>query len=113
MHMLDIEFDDHAAVSHEAALPRHALAPFRISMVGDPEDLGSTLLTLRALRAFDIDARRYPIYRLVRAAARGPLEELFDSLAQRTGLAAHRLEEASLPAGVVGRPLNFTVRRRA
>ena len=37
-----------------------------------------------------------PIYRLVRAAARRPLDELFDDLAQHAGLAAQRLGEGSL-----------------
>src|SRR5205823_8911598 len=38
----------------------------------------------------------YPIYRLVRAAARRPLDELFDDLAQHAGLTAQRLGEGSL-----------------
>jgi hypothetical protein len=94
MHTLDIEMDDEA----DANTGRRVLGglPLRISVPGDTEDVASALLVLRALRAFNRDAQRYPIYRLVRAISRLPLEELFDDLAQRAGLAAHRLEEGSL-----------------
>ena len=67
-----------------------------LSLNSDLGDLGDTLLALRALQAFDRGAARYPLHRLVRCAARRPLDELFDDLAQRAGLSAQRLAEASL-----------------
>jgi hypothetical protein len=70
--------------------------PLHLSLRGDLADVGNVLLALRALRGFDRGAERYPIYRLVRAAARRPLDELFDDLAQRADLAAHRAGEGSL-----------------
>jgi hypothetical protein len=59
---------------------------------------------LRALQALDHGAGCYPVYRLVRSATRRPVEELFDDLALRSGLAAHRLGETALlldGAGVI------------
>jgi hypothetical protein len=96
MYTLDIELDDQAEMEIAAGpLVRGAL-PLMVSLQVEEADIDGVLLALRALRAFDGGAQRYPIYRLVRAAAQRPLEELFDDLAQRSGLAAHRLAEASL-----------------
>jgi hypothetical protein len=96
MRTLDIELDermlDAPGEGQRGGVPLRVSLPLR----GELTDLGSALLSLRALAAFDRGAKRYPIYRLVRAAARRPLEELFDDLALGTGLAAHRLSEASL-----------------
>ncbi len=96
MDTVEFEFP-HEAQSEDAVgvRPRDRL-PFRVSLRADPAEIGNVLLALRSLRAFDINATRYPVYRLVRAAARRPLDELFDDLAQRAGLGAHRLGEGSL-----------------
>jgi hypothetical protein len=67
-----------------------------IGVRGDLCDLADTILKVRALRAFDCGAMRFPIHRKVRFAARRPLEELFDDVALRAGLAAQRLDTASL-----------------
>jgi hypothetical protein len=95
MDTLDFEFDDVIARS-SADQRAPALRRLRLSLRADADDIGETLLTLRTLQAFDQGAARYPIYRLVRTAARRPLDELFDDLAQLGGLAAHRLSETSL-----------------
>lgn len=59
-------------------------------------DLAETVLKTRAIRALDSVAARYPIYRVLRCAARRKLEEVFDDLALHAGLAALRLNEGSL-----------------
>jgi hypothetical protein len=59
-------------------------------------DLADAVLKTRAIRALENVAVRYPIYRLFRCAARRKLEEVFDDLAVRAGLAALRLDEGSL-----------------
>lgn len=48
------------------------------------------------MRAIGDAVTRYPIYRLVRCAARGSLEEVFDDLALSTALAAYRLDDGEL-----------------
>jgi SpoVK/Ycf46/Vps4 family AAA+-type ATPase len=68
----------------------------RVTMQGDLDDLADAVLTVRALQAFDCEARRFPIHRRIRYAARRSLEELFDDLALRAGLLAQRLDTASL-----------------
>lgn len=60
------------------------------------DDVPGTILNLRALKAFNLSAARYPIHRIVRCVARGPLAELFDDLALRCGFAAQRLGAGSL-----------------
>jgi hypothetical protein len=90
-------------------LPRHAphmdyeisgiddyALPFGFQLRGDLRNLADTLLKVRALRAFDCSARRLPIHRNVRFAARRSLEGIFDDLALRAGLVAHRLDTAAL-----------------
>lgn len=62
----------------------------------DLDDLSGTLLGLRALRAFDLAAMRYPIHRVVCFAARGVVAQIFDDLALHSGMAAHRLGSGSL-----------------
>lgn len=62
----------------------------------DLEDLPSTVLNMRALRAFSLAAARYPIHRVVCCAARGAVAEIFDDLALHSGLAAQRLGSGSL-----------------
>jgi hypothetical protein len=70
--------------------------PLRIGLHGDLDDLADTVLKVRALQGLDCKARRFPIHRRVRHAARRPLEELFDELALRAGLVAQRLDAAAL-----------------
>ena len=78
-----------------SAIDDYAL-PFGFHLRGDLRNLADTLLKVRALRAFDCSARRLPIHRKVRFAARRPLEGIFDDLALRAGLVAHRLDTAAL-----------------
>src|SRR5262245_60871860 len=59
-------------------------------------DIAHALVSSRALQAFENGAARYPIHRCVRCAVRRKVEDVFDDLALRTGLAAHRLEVGSL-----------------
>lgn len=59
-------------------------------------DLGDAVMKTRAIQAFDNAAARFPIHRLVRCAARRPLEQVFDDLALNFGLAAQRLDTGSL-----------------
>lgn len=96
MDTVEIEFAEEAQIEDAFGLGQRSRLPFRVSLRTDPADIGSALLALRALRAFDCNAARYPIYRLLRVAARRPLDELFDDLAQRAGLGAQRLGEGSL-----------------
>jgi hypothetical protein len=70
--------------------------PLHIALRGDLADLGDTLLKVRALRAFDCDAQRFPIYRNLRFAVRRELDELLDDLALRSGYLAQRLDGNSL-----------------
>jgi hypothetical protein len=74
---------------------RRASQP-RIALHGDLRDLADTVLKIRALQSLDCRAARFPIHRRVRYAVRRPLEELFDDLALHSGLAAQRLDTASL-----------------
>ena len=74
----------------------HGPAPLGINLRGDLYDLADTLLKVRALRAFECGARRLSIHRKVRFAARRSLEEIFDDLALRADLVAHRLDTAAL-----------------
>lgn len=96
MDTVEIEFSHEAQIEDAVGLRPRDRLPFRVSLRADPAEIGNVLLALRSLRAFDVNATRYPVYRLVRAAARRPLDELFDDLAQRAGLGAHRLGEGSL-----------------
>jgi hypothetical protein len=68
----------------------------RVALHGDLCDLADTVLKIRVLQSFDCGAARFPIHRRVRFAVRRPLEELFDALALHSGLAAQRLDTASL-----------------
>lgn len=82
--------------------------PAGLSVRGDLADLSDTILKLRALKSLDVGARRFPIHRRVRFAARRPLENLFDDLAQRSGLAALRLDTAWL---ILDGPCSFVEAR--
>jgi hypothetical protein len=54
------------------------------------------VIKMRAMRALENTAARYPIFRRVRCAARRKLEVIFDDLATQTGLTALRLAEGEL-----------------
>jgi hypothetical protein len=80
-------------LSGDAVRPRRWLpAAFHV----DLEDVPGAVLNVRALKAFDLSPARYPIHRVVCCVARGSPVELFDDLALRSGLAAHRLGSGSL-----------------
>ena len=70
--------------------------PLGIGLHGDLDDLADTILKVRALQGLDCNARRFPVHRRVRYAARRPLEELFDALALQADLVAQRLDVATL-----------------
>jgi hypothetical protein len=70
--------------------------PLRLAVRSDVRNVVDALLALRSLQALDHGAACYPVYRLVRSATRRPVEELFDDLALRSGLVAHRLGETAL-----------------
>ena len=59
-------------------------------------DLADSVIKMRAMRALENTATRYPIFRRVRCAARRKLEDIFDDLATQAGLAALRLAEGEL-----------------
>jgi len=59
-------------------------------------DLAGSVIKMRAMRALENTAARYPIFRRVRCAARRKLEVIFDDLATQTGLTALRLAEGEL-----------------
>jgi hypothetical protein len=72
----------------------HCPTPFTVQ--GELHDLADTILKARALQSIALDARRFPIHRQLRYAARRPLEALFDDLALLSGLDAIRLDTAWL-----------------
>ena len=96
MDTVDIELEDQAEIEGDAGQRLRGRLPLRLTLRGDLSDIGNVLLALRALGGFDSGPMHYPFYRLARVAARRPLDELFDDLAQHAGLAAHRLGEGSL-----------------
>src|SRR5205823_14002863 len=96
MNTVDIESEDQAEIEGEAGQQLRELLPVLLTLRVDLSDIGNVVLALRALGGFDSGPMHYPIYRLARVAARRPLDELFDDLAQHAGLAAHRLGEGSL-----------------
>lgn len=85
-------------MDNETRSPRRSYSslPLHVNLGGDFCDLADTLLKARALRAFDCDARRLPIHRKARFAAPRSLEDIFDALAVRSGLVAHRIDVAAL-----------------
>jgi hypothetical protein len=64
-----------------------------LSFSNRSHDFTDLIVRARAVRAFSSAATRFPIYRLVRCAARAKLEPLFDDIAMHSGLDAHRMEE--------------------
>jgi len=80
MNTVDIESEDQAQIEGEAGRRLRGRLPVRLTLRGDLSDIGNVLLALRALGGFDSGPMHYPIYRLVRVAARRPLDELFDDL---------------------------------
>ena len=71
-------------------------SPLHFALQADLHVLADTVFKIRALQALDSSAARFPIHRRLRLAVRRPLEELFDDLALKSGLAAQRLDTASL-----------------
>lgn len=59
-------------------------------------DLAHAVVHSRALQAFENGPARYPIYRRVRCAVHRKVVDVFDDLALKTGLAAHRFRVGSL-----------------
>jgi energy-coupling factor transporter ATP-binding protein EcfA2 len=68
----------------------------RVNFGYEPYDLADAVVQSRAIQAFDSAVASYPIHRLVRCAARRPLEQVFDDLALKSGLVAQRLRAGSL-----------------
>jgi hypothetical protein len=94
---MNIDFDAELSAADSDPCDSVASArPMRLMVRADLDDLAGTLLNLRAFRAFDRAAARYPIHRVVRCAARATVTELFDDLALRTGLAAQRFDAGAL-----------------
>lgn len=94
---MNIEFDAEISESdYDACVSADPAEPAHLTVRADLDDLAGTLLSLRALRAFDRAPARYPIHRVVRCAARGSVADLFDDLALRTGLAAQRFDAGAL-----------------
>lgn len=87
-------------------------SPLRLALQGDLHALADTVLKIRAFQALDSSAARFPIHRRLRLAVRRPLEELFDDLALRSGLAAQRLDTASLLLEGPGVFINARGRRK-
>jgi hypothetical protein len=79
-----------------AAVSSHRPFNVGVSFHHDLYDLGEAVMKTRAIQAFDNAAARFPIHRLVRCAARRPLESVFDDLALNFGLTAQRLDTGSL-----------------
>ncbi len=77
---------------------RESAKPFSLGLTFQHElyDLGSLVMRSRAIQAFDNAAVSYPIHRLVRCAARRPMELVFDDLALKSGMSAQRLDAGSL-----------------
>jgi SpoVK/Ycf46/Vps4 family AAA+-type ATPase len=86
-----MRFDEQHSVRNE-----HEPAPLGLNVRADSYDPAYTLLRVWALREFHSRARRLPIHRSARFAARRSLEGIFDDLALHAGLAAHRLDTAQL-----------------
>lgn len=84
---------DFSKLSGDEAYSRSGLP---LALRVDLEDVPRTVLNMRALRAFDLAPARYPIHRVVCCVARGPMVQLFDDLAMRSGFAAQRFGAGSL-----------------
>jgi hypothetical protein len=89
----DAEISEIGCDTYESADPPNVM---RLAVRAELDDLAGTLLNLRALRAFDRAPARYPIYRVLRCAARADVTDLFDDLALRSGLAAQRFDAGAL-----------------
>jgi hypothetical protein len=70
--------------------------PGGVALRLDPTALADSLLGLRAFQAFDATAMHFPIHRVLRFAARRPLDELFDDLAQLAATRSHRIDVGTL-----------------
>jgi hypothetical protein len=79
----------------DAESPLKGMNPLDISvaLTHRSYDLTDTIVRARAVQTLSAMPARFPVYRRVRCAVRSKLEALFDDIALRTGLDAHRLEE--------------------
>lgn len=94
---MNIDFEAECAEADDDTCESADLPPrMRLTVHADLDDLAGTLLNFRALRAFNRAPARYPIHRVVRCAALGPMADLFDDLALRSGLDAQRFDAGSL-----------------
>ena len=94
---MNIDFDGESSESeYDTSESTDPPEPMRLMVRADLDDLASTLLNLRALRASSRAAARYPIHRVVRCAARAEVADLFDDLALRSGLSAQRFDGGAL-----------------
>ena len=71
-----------------------ALPPLDIGVTLSHEEHSfvNTIVRARVARAISRAPMRYPVHRLIRCAVRSKLEPLFDDLAMKSGVDAHRLE---------------------
>jgi hypothetical protein len=102
MNTFDVNLDDADSDLELVADLTVGRLPVRLAL--HSASIVESLLAVRALQALEHGAACYPLYRLVRSATRRPVEELFDDLALRSGLAAHRMGENAMlldGAGVV------------
>ena len=74
--------------------PRHI--NLGVTFQHDIHDLADAVISGRALHAFEMAVTNYPIYRTLRCAARGKLEEVLDDLALQMNLTAQRLRHGSV-----------------
>ena len=79
-------------------LTKDTSSPFSVSVAFQHDlcDLGEAVIKTRAIQAFDNAATRYPIHRQIRCAAGNKLQDVFDDLALKTGLAPQRLDTGTL-----------------
>jgi hypothetical protein len=94
MDTFDVNLDDADSDLEVVADLRGGRLPVRLALRS--ASIVDSLLAVRALQALEHGATCYPLYRLVRSATRRPIEELFDDLALRSGLMAHRLGETEM-----------------
>ena len=90
MNLSEFDFDAGARRPGRRSLAHH------LGLRGDLHDVADAVLKLRALAAFELDARRFPVYREVRFAVRRTRDQVFDDIALRSGLLAQRLDGSLL-----------------
>ena len=102
-------------MGNKEIMNKETTRPFslRLNFQHEPYDLGSLVMRSRAIQAFDNAAASYPIHRLVRCAARRPMEQVFDDLALQSGMVAPRLDAGSLLLDGAGVFVQAEGRRRS